>query len=42
MLSLKAPAREGRTEAFIERVPELVPEEVARKSGFRLDDSGRR
>ena len=30
-------AREGGAEAAIKRVPELVPEEVARKSGYRLD-----
>jgi NAD(P)H dehydrogenase (quinone) len=30
-------AREAGTEVTIKRVPELVPEEVARKSGFKLD-----
>ncbi len=30
-------AREGGAEVVIKRVPELVPEEVARKSGFKLD-----
>jgi NAD(P)H dehydrogenase (quinone) len=30
-------AREAGAEAVIKRVPELAPEEVARKSGFRLD-----
>jgi NAD(P)H dehydrogenase (quinone) len=30
-------AREAGAEAVIKRVPELVPEEVARKSGFKLD-----
>ncbi len=29
--------REAGAEAVIKRVPELVPEEVARKSGFKLD-----
>ena len=29
--------REAGAEAFVKRVPELVPEEVARKSGFKLD-----
>jgi NAD(P)H dehydrogenase (quinone) len=32
-------AREAGAEAVIKRVPELVPEEVARKSGFKLDQS---
>jgi NAD(P)H dehydrogenase (quinone) len=30
-------ARETGAEAVVKRVPELVPEEVARKSGFKLD-----
>lgn len=30
-------AREAGAEADIKRVPELVPEEIARKSGFKLD-----
>ena len=30
-------ARETGAEAMVKRVPELVPEEVARKSGFKLD-----
>jgi NAD(P)H dehydrogenase (quinone) len=30
-------AREAGAEAVVKRVPELVPEEVARKSGFKLD-----
>ena len=30
-------AREARGDAVIKRVPELVPEEVARKSGYKLD-----
>jgi len=29
--------REAGAEAVIKRVPELVPEEIARKSGFKLD-----
>jgi NAD(P)H dehydrogenase (quinone) len=32
-------ARETGAEATVKRVPELVPEEVARKSGFKLDQS---
>src|SRR5258708_666001 len=32
-------AREGGAEVTIKRVPELVPEEVARKSGFKLDQA---
>jgi len=32
-------ARESGAEVVIKRVPELVPEEVARKSGFKLDQS---
>jgi NAD(P)H dehydrogenase (quinone) len=32
-------AREAGAEAVIKRVPELVPEEVARKSGFKLDQA---
>ena len=32
-------AREGGAEVVIKRVPELVPEEVARKSGFKLDQA---
>lgn len=31
--------REAGAEAVIKRVPELVPEEVARKSGFKLDQA---
>jgi NAD(P)H dehydrogenase (quinone) len=30
-------ARAGGAEAVVKRVPELVPEEIARKSGFKLD-----
>src|SRR3954452_2801956 len=30
-------AHEARAEAVVKRVPELVPEEVARKSGFKLN-----
>lgn len=30
-------AREGGAEAVVRRGPELVPEEVARKSGYKLD-----
>src|SRR3954466_15372420 len=30
-------AREGGAETVVKRVPELVPEEIARKSGFKLD-----
>ncbi len=30
-------ARSGGAEAIVKRVPELVPEEVARKSGMKLD-----
>src|SRR5690348_6798246 len=30
-------AREAGADATVKRVPELVPEEVARKSGFKLD-----
>ena len=32
-------ARAGGAEATIKRVPELVPEEIARKSGIRLDQA---
>lgn len=32
-------AREAGAEAVIKRVPEIVPEEVARKSGFKLDQA---
>ncbi|HEY9381550.1 MAG TPA: NAD(P)H:quinone oxidoreductase [Burkholderiales bacterium] len=32
-----AGAREAGAEAVVKRVPELVPEEVARQSGFKLD-----
>jgi NAD(P)H dehydrogenase (quinone) len=32
-------AREAGAEADVRRVPELVPEEVARKSGFKLDQA---
>lgn len=32
-------AREAGAEVTIKRVPELVPEDVARKSGFKLDQS---
>jgi NAD(P)H dehydrogenase (quinone) len=31
--------REAGAEAFVKRVPELVPDEVARKSGFKLDQA---
>ena len=31
--------REAGAEAVVKRVPELVPEEVARKSGFKLDQA---
>ncbi|CEJ13655.1 p-benzoquinone reductase [bacterium YEK0313] len=31
--------REAGAEATIKRVPELVPEEIARKSGFKLDQA---
>jgi NAD(P)H dehydrogenase (quinone) len=31
--------REAGADAVVKRVPELVPEEVARKSGFKLDQS---
>jgi NAD(P)H dehydrogenase (quinone) len=31
--------REAGSEAVIKRVPELVPEEVAKKSGFKLDQA---
>jgi NAD(P)H dehydrogenase (quinone) len=30
-------AREAGAEAAVKRVPELVPEDVARKSGYKLD-----
>jgi NAD(P)H dehydrogenase (quinone) len=30
-------ARQGGAEALIKRVPETVPEDIARKSGFKLD-----
>ena len=30
-------ARDGGAEAVVKRVPELVPEEAARKSGYKLD-----
>ncbi len=33
--------REAGAEAVIKRVPELVPEDIARKSGFRLDQTAR-
>jgi len=32
-------AREAGADAVVKRVPELVPEEVARRSGFKLDQS---
>jgi NAD(P)H dehydrogenase (quinone) len=32
-------AREAGAEVTVKRVPELVPEDVARKSGFKLDQS---
>lgn len=35
--AVAAGAREGGAEVDIKRVPELVPEEVARKSGYKLD-----
>ena len=31
--------REAGAEAVIKRVPELVPEEIARKSGIKLDQA---
>src|SRR5690606_21790684 len=31
--------REAGAEAIVKRVPELVPEEVAKKSGFKLDQA---
>ncbi|QEL25223.1 NAD(P)H:quinone oxidoreductase [Bosea sp. F3-2] len=31
--------REAGAEAVVKRVPELVPEEIARKSGFKLDQA---
>ena len=37
--AVAAGAREGGAEVTIKRVPELVPEDVARKSGFKLDQS---
>ena len=30
-------AREAGADAVVKRVPELVPEEIARKSGYKLD-----
>jgi NAD(P)H dehydrogenase (quinone) len=35
--SVAAGAREGGADVVIKRVPELVPEEIARKSHFKLD-----
>ncbi len=32
-------AREAGADVVVKRVPELIPEEVARKSGFKLDQS---
>lgn len=32
-------AREAGVDAVVKRVPELVPEEIARKSGFKLDQT---
>jgi NAD(P)H dehydrogenase (quinone) len=32
-------AREGGAEVTVKRVPELVPEDVAKKSGFKLDQA---
>src|SRR5262245_62566382 len=29
--------KSGKAEAVVKRVPELVPEDVARKSGYKLD-----
>jgi NAD(P)H dehydrogenase (quinone) len=37
--SVASGAREAGAEVTIKRVPELVPEEVAKKSGFKLDQS---
>ena len=37
--AVAAGVREAGAEAVIKRVPELVPEEVARKSGFKLDQA---
>lgn len=30
-------AREAKAEALVKRVPEIVPEEIARKAGYKLD-----
>jgi NAD(P)H dehydrogenase (quinone) len=37
--AVAAGAREGGAEVTIKRVPELVPEEIARKSHFKLDQA---
>jgi NAD(P)H dehydrogenase (quinone) len=37
--AVAAGAREGGAEVTVKRVPELVPEEVAKKSGFKLDQA---
>ncbi len=37
--AVAAGAREGGAQVDIKRVPELVPEEVAKKSGFKLDQA---
>ncbi|MBN9281484.1 MAG: NAD(P)H:quinone oxidoreductase, partial [Hyphomicrobium denitrificans] len=37
--SVAAGAREAGAEVVIKRVPELVPEEIARKSHFKLDQA---
>ena len=37
--AVAAGAREAGAEVAIKRVPELVPEDVARKSGFKLDQA---
>jgi NAD(P)H dehydrogenase (quinone) len=31
--------REAGAEAVVKRVPEVVPEEIARKSGYKLDQA---
>ncbi len=37
--AVAAGVREAGAEAVVKRVPELVPDEVARKSGFKLDQA---
>ena len=37
--AVAAGAREGGAEVTIKRVPELVPDDVAKKSGFKLDQA---